>query len=126
MKKRKKKSNRKIFGKELTIDLKDCDPKTIRSAKKIKEYAAGICKEINIKPYGKTIVERFALHIDYAAGYSLVQLIQSSLVSAHFSELWNRAYINLFSCSNFDKKRAVKFSKKFFKARVFKQKTSIR
>ena len=124
--KKRKKLDRKFFGKELIIDLYDCDPKIIRSAKKIKEYAAGICREMKVRPYGKTIVKRFALHLDHAAGYSLVQLIESSLVSAHFSELWNRVYINLFSCKDFNHKKAIEFSKKFFKGKILRQKVSIR
>jgi len=124
--KKKKRLNRKVFGKELIIDLYDCDPKIIRSAKKIKEYATKICREIKVKPYGKAIIKRFALHLDHAAGYSLVQLIESSLVSAHFSELWNRVYINLFSCKDFNHKKAIEFSRKFFKGKILKQRVFIR
>lgn len=116
----------KIFGKELVIDLYDCDPKTIRSGKMLKEYAISLCKVMNVKPYGKTVVKRFALHIGHAAGYSLVQLIESSLLSGHFSELWNRAYLNMFSCNDFDEEKATQFAIKFFKAKKAKIKVTIR
>jgi len=33
----------KIYGKELILDLYDCDPKIIRSKKKILEYSNKIC-----------------------------------------------------------------------------------
>ncbi|MDP1538849.1 MAG: S-adenosylmethionine decarboxylase [bacterium] len=116
----------KIYGKELTLDLYDCDPKIIRSKKKILEYSNKLCDLIKVKKYGKPIIERFALHLDYAAGYSLVQLIESSLVSGHFSELWNGAYINIFSCKDFDDKKAAAFTKKFFNAKIIKKRTLIR
>jgi S-adenosylmethionine/arginine decarboxylase-like enzyme len=121
-----KKETKKMFGKEFVLDLGDCNPKTIRSAKKIKEYAIKVCQELKVKPFGKTIVKRFALHVDFAAGYSMVQLIETSLISAHFSELWNRAYINLFSCKDFDHEKAAKFSVKFFEGKIIKQKVTIR
>lgn len=118
--------NKKIFGKELILDLYECNPKSIRSKKKILEYSNKLCKLIKVKKYGKPIIERFALHLDYAAGYSLAQLIESSLVSGHFSELWNRAFINIFSCKDFDAKKAASFTKKFFNAKKIKERILIR
>jgi len=116
----------KIYGKELILDLYDCDPKIIRSKKKILEYSNKICDLIKVKKYGKPIVERFALHCDYAAGYSLVQLIESSSITGHFSELWNRAFINIFSCKSFNHKIAINFTKKFFGAKKVKSQILIR
>jgi S-adenosylmethionine/arginine decarboxylase-like enzyme len=117
---------KKIYGKELILDLINCDPKIIRSKKKILEYSTRLCNLIKVKKYGKPIVERFALHLDHAAGYSLVQLIESSLVSGHFSELWNRAFINIFSCKDFDDKKVVVFTKKLFNAKKIKKRILIR
>lgn len=116
----------KIYGKELILDLYDCDPKIIRSKKKILEYSNKLCNLIKVKKYGKPICERFALSNPPAAGYSLVQLIESSLVSGHFSELWNRAFINIFSCKLFNHKIATDFTKKFFKAKKIKNRILIR
>jgi S-adenosylmethionine/arginine decarboxylase-like enzyme len=123
---RKSNQKQKIFGQELIMDLYDCNSETIRSKKKILEYIDKICEVINVKKYKKAIVERFALHLDYAAGYSFVQLIESSLVSGHFSELWNRAYINLFSCKPFNAEKAIEFTKKFFEAKKVKKRVLIR
>ena len=117
MKKNKKLKMNKDYGKELILDLYDCNPKSIGSKKKILEYSNKLCNLIKVKKYGKPIVKRFALHLDYAAGYSLVQLIEASLISGHFSELWNRAYINIFSCKLFNDKKVTDFTKKFFKAK---------
>jgi len=117
---------KKIYGKELILDLMDCDPKIIRSKKKILEYSNKLCDLIKVKKYGKPLIERFALHIDFAAGYSLVQLIESSSISAHFSELWNRAFINIFSCKSFNHKIAINFTKKFFGAKKVKSQILIR
>lgn len=116
----------KIFGKELILNLQGCDPKSVRSKRKILEYSKKICDLIKVKRYGKPIIERFALHLDHAAGYSLVQLIESSLVSGHFSELWNAAYINIFSCKDFDEKKAIAFTKKFFNGKKIEKTILIR
>jgi len=121
-----KKIKKKIYGKELILDLVDCDPEIIRSKKKILEYSNKLCNLLKVKKYGKPLIERFALHLDHAAGFSLVQLIESSSISGHFSELWDRAFINIFSCKLFDDKKAANFTKIFFKAKKIKKRVLIR
>jgi len=124
--KNKKLEMKKNYGKELILDLFECDPKIIRSKKKILEYSNKICNLIKMKKYGKPTCERFGFGKDFTAGFSLVQLIESSLVSGHFSELWNKVYINIFSCKNFDDKKAAAFTEKFFKAKKIKNRVLIR
>jgi len=124
--KNKKLEMKKNYGKELILDIFECDPKIIRSKKKILEYSNKICNLIKMKKYGKPTCERFGFGKDFTAGFSLVQLIESSLVSGHFSELWNKVYINIFSCKNFDDKKAAAFTEKFFKAKKIKNRVLIR
>ncbi|MBZ9578628.1 S-adenosylmethionine decarboxylase [Patescibacteria group bacterium] len=107
----------KVYGNELILDLFDCDPKIIRSKKKILEYSNRLCDLIKVEKYGKPIIERFGFGKDFTVGFSLVQLIESSLISGHFSELWNGAFINIFSCKLFNDKKAIDFTKKFFNAK---------
>ncbi|MBZ9569453.1 S-adenosylmethionine decarboxylase [Patescibacteria group bacterium] len=122
----KKVKNKRTYGKELIMDLFDCDPKIIRSKKKILEYSNRLCDLIKVKKYGKPIIERFGFGKDFTAGFSLVQLIESSSVTCHFSELWNRAFINIFSCKLFNDKKATDFTKKFFNAKRIKNRVIIR
>ncbi|UZE93512.1 MAG: S-adenosylmethionine decarboxylase [Candidatus Nealsonbacteria bacterium] len=119
-----KENQSKIYGQELIMDLYDCDPKILRSKKKILEYSNRICKLIKVKKYGRAIIKRFGT--GSIAGFSLVQLIETSLVSGHFSELWDRAFINIFSCKLFNDKKTKDFTKKFFKAKKIKSRTIIR
>ena len=116
----------KAYWGELILDLYDCNPKIIRSKKKILEYTNKICNLIKMKKYGKPLIERFGFGKDFTVGYSLVQLIETSSITAHFSELCNRAYINIFSCKLFNHKIATDFTKKFFKAKKFKNRILIR
>ena len=124
--KNKKLEMEKNYGKELILDLFECDPKIIRSKKKILEYSNKICNLIKMKKYGKPICERFGFGQGFTTGYSLIQLIESSSITAHFSELWNKVYINIFSCKNSDDKKATVFTKKFFKAKKIKNRVLIR
>jgi len=120
------KTNKKIFGQELILDLYDCNPKVICSKKKLKEYVDKLCKLIKMKKFGKTIVLKFGFGTDFTVGFSLAQFIETSLISGHFSELWNTAHINIFSCKKFNSNKAANFTKRFFGAKAMKKKVLMR
>jgi S-adenosylmethionine/arginine decarboxylase-like enzyme len=106
------------FGQELTVDLYECDVKKISDGEHIKQYVIKLCDEIiMMKRYGEALVPHFGHDNPVTSGYSLVQLIETSCVSAHFSEYKKAVYINIFSCKWFDPKKAEEFSKKWFGAK---------
>ena len=104
------------FGMEVVLDLYDCNLETIRSKEKLQEYTRELCQVIGMTPYGAPFAERFGLNEAKTAGYSIVQLIETSSITGHFSEERNSAYINIFSCKEFEPKQAAEFSKDFFEA----------
>ena len=113
----KKKTKQVTFGWELVLNLYDCDLKTISSKKKIQEYVNKLCRQIKMKKYGKTWIPYFGHKEPHTKGYSLVQLMETSSITGHFSEFKRSVYINIFSCKPYDQKKAKAFSKKFFKAK---------
>lgn len=121
-----KKIKKPIYGYELIIDLFECDPRVITSQTKLQEYVDKLCKLIKMKKYGKTILAHFGENHPHTKGYSLIQLIETSSITGHFSELWNSAYINIFSCKKYDYTLAKKFTKQFFKAKRMKSRFIIR
>ena len=108
---------KKTYGYELVMDLYDCDMEVLTSRKKLKEYVDRLCKLIKMKKFGKTLIPYFGDNAAYTKGYSLVQLIETSSITGHFSELWKTAYINIFSCLKYDQEKAKKFTKEFFGAK---------
>ena len=52
------------------------------------------------------------------SGFSMTQLIETSLVSGHFANNTNAAYLDIFSCKWYDVKKVKVFSKKFFESKV--------
>jgi S-adenosylmethionine decarboxylase len=105
------------FGLEVVLDLYECDPKIVRSKKKLSEFVTKLCKILNMKKYGKTLLPHFGHNKPHTAGYSMLQFIETSSITGHFSELWNSAYINIFSCRDFDTDKAIEFSVSFFAAK---------
>ncbi len=105
-----------LWGVECSIDLKECDPKIIRSKKEMKRFLIEVTDYLKVKRWGKPTIANFGDRDDIA-GFSIVQLIETSLISGHFVDKTNAAYINLFSCAYFDPIKAANFTKKFFKAK---------
>ncbi|MBI2587492.1 S-adenosylmethionine decarboxylase, partial [Candidatus Amesbacteria bacterium] len=75
------------FGQELILDLYECDPKKISDGEYIKLFVIKLCDEvIMMKRYGEPFIPHFGHDNPIASGYSLVQLIETYSVTAHFSE----------------------------------------
>lgn len=112
-----------FYGQELVLNLYDCDLKKISSAKEIKKFVFELCDNvIHMKRYGKPLIPHFGHDNPITSGYSLVQLIETSSVTAHFSELKKSVYLNIFSCAWFDPKKTAAFCKTFFRAKRFTSK----
>lgn len=106
------------FGQELALNLYDCDPTKISSAEEIKKFVVTLCDDIILmRRYGEPLIPHFGHENPITSGYSLVQFIETSSVTAHFSEYQRCAYINIFSCSWFDEKKTAQFCKTFFGAK---------
>ena len=116
----KEKFNKKrAWGILTSIDLFNCDPEIIRDERLIKKYVKELCELIKMKRFKETQVVYFG-EDKKVAGYSMVQLIETSLISGHFANQSNSAYIDIFSCKYYDPLKAGEFTKKFFKAKKIK------
>ena len=103
-----------IFGYELCLDLFDCDLATIKSKAKLIQYLMELCVQIDMKRYGSPMIKWFGS--GDIQGYSMMQLIETSSIVGHFSEKKLTAYLNIFSCKEYDVDKAAQFTKQFFKA----------
>lgn len=112
------KKEKDYFGQELILNLYGCDLKKISSGKEIKKFVVTLCDDvIKMKRYGNALIPHFGHDNPITSGYSLVQLIETSSVTAHFSEFKKSVYLNIFSCAWFDPKKTEQFCKKFFGAK---------
>ncbi len=73
-----------MWGRHLVLDCSSCDRETVRDPGVIREFCADLVSSIAMVAYGKPVLEHFATHLPEAAGYSLVQLIETSAVTGHF------------------------------------------
>lgn len=106
----------KCWGVESSLDLYGCNPETIRDAEKIKQFVIELCDLIDMKRYGECHVVNFGEE-ERVAGYSMFQLIETSNISGHFANATNAAYLNIFSCKEYNVSLAEDFCKRFFEAK---------
>ena len=106
-------SNHKPWGQHLVLDLGGCN-ENICQKESISIFVKELVKEIDMVAYGEPIIVHFAEHSYEAAGYSLVQLIETSAIMGHFSDNNRDAYLDIFSCKCIDKGVAIRVVEKHF------------
>lgn len=70
-------------------------------------------KDIDMVPYGEPMIVMFGT--GNKKGYTLVQLIETSNICAHFVEETNDMYLDVFSCKNFEEDTVKKLVSDYFK-----------
>ncbi len=101
------------WGIASAVDIYDCDPEKIRDAAFIKSFVVQLCELIDMKRFGETQVVHFG-EDEKVAGFSMVQLIETSLISAHFANLTNTVYLDVFSCKTYDPEMVKQFAQNSF------------
>jgi len=104
------------WGLQTSLDIYDCNPETIRDKEKIIDYVVRLCDLIGMKRFGECQVVHFG-EDERVAGYSMLQLIETSLISGHFANLTNTAYLDIFSCKMYDPEVVARFSQEFFEGK---------
>ncbi|MBR9677290.1 S-adenosylmethionine decarboxylase [Candidatus Woesearchaeota archaeon] len=113
--------NTKQWGQLTIIDLFNCDKKIITNKKLLTKFVQDLCKQINMLPYGKTLIKKFGGA--KLKGYSLMQFIETSSIVLHVDENKNNVFVDVFSCKSFDVQKAKQFSQQYFMAQSSKTKT---
>ena len=88
------------WGHHLVANFGKCSPSSIRCAHNITNFSNALVKKIDMVPYGEPMVKHFGS--GNKAGFTLVQLIETSNITAHFVEETNDIYLDVFSCKKFD------------------------
>ncbi len=113
------------WGMSLCVDLKDCNSKIMRDAEKVKEFADKLCKLLEVKKFGETTVVDFGEN-PRVTGFSMTQLIETSLISGHFANNSNAIYLDIFSCKEYPPYKAAEFCQEFFEAKSYNIKINFR
>lgn len=111
------------YGKELILDLAVCDPSTF-NRESIGNYFDELCELIDMEPENRHFWDDVGIPEDKkqtnpkTKGTSAVQFILTSTIVVHTLELTKTAYVNIFSCKDFDTEEACIFTIEWFGAKV--------
>lgn len=114
-----------MWGKHLVVDMKgsDLSKYLVTDKNNIVSFVRMMVDAIGMNPYGEPIVEYFAKHNKKVAGYTLVQLIETSSITGHFVDINGDGYIDIFSCKSFSTSTAIKIINEYFKPTSIKTTT---
>jgi len=107
------------WGYHLILDCADCDKYAIDDYETIYKFTKQLVQDIDMVAYGEPQIVSFGS--GNKAGYSLVQLIETSNISGHFVpddlEGGNAVYLDVFSCKPYDHQVVIDLVKKYFNAK---------
>jgi S-adenosylmethionine/arginine decarboxylase-like enzyme len=106
-------ADNKYWGYHMTLDLGGCDHEALTSYDTIYGFAKDLVEKIDMVAYGEPQIVNFGS--DDKAGYTLVQLIETSNICGHFVNSLNEAYLDVFSCKEFDEQTVLACVEQWFK-----------
>lgn len=106
------------WGKHLVLNARACDISRANDPQYIFDFAKELVKLIAMIPFGDPQVVHFADGKD-KAGWTVVQLIETSNIIGHFLDNNGDLYLDVFSCKDFSEQQVVDFlNEKFFPEKV--------
>lgn len=101
------------WGYHSVLNVALCESKSIRSYKNIAIFSKELVKRIDMVAYGRPKIVMFGT--GNKKGYTLVQLIETSNITAHFCEEDNAMFLDVFSCKPYNKDDVTDVVNEFFK-----------
>ena len=107
------------YGLELILDLHKCDASTFRRAD-IERFCVALCEVIDMERCDLYFWDDLGVPNEdqqtdpKTKGTSAVQFILTSTIVIHTLDLMKTAYVNIFSCKEFDTDEAAQFAAKWF------------
>ena len=107
------------WGYHLILDCAELNPEAINDPDIIYNFVKRLVKDIDMVAYGEPQIVNFGS--GNKAGYTLVQLIETSNICAHFvpddGMGGNAMYLDVFSCKEYDDEIVIKLVKEYFGAK---------
>ena len=110
------------WGFHMLLDCAELDHNAITSHDTIYNFTKRLVNDIDMVAYGEPQIVNFGS--GNKAGYTLVQLIETSNIVAHFvpddGMGGNAMYLDVFSCKEYDDQIVIKLVKEFFSAKYIR------
>jgi S-adenosylmethionine/arginine decarboxylase-like enzyme len=101
------------WGYHLILDCSGADHESITSHDNVYNFTKEVVEKIDMVAYGEPQIVKFGS--GNKAGFTLVQLIETSNICAHFCDDTDTFYLDVFSCKTFDPQIVLDLCIKYFK-----------
>ena len=112
------------WGFLLSLDVAGCDIDKITDPENVKNFSNTLVERIDMEKFGEPYVVLFGT--GNKRGLTLVQLITTSNICAHFNETDGSLYFDCFSCKPFSNETVKQTVVEFFGAKSIKEHFIIR
>jgi S-adenosylmethionine/arginine decarboxylase-like enzyme len=91
----------KPWGYHTSLDCAGCNPELMQNKLLVRAWILHLVAEIGMTPVGAPIIEYTAGDHPDKAGFTVVQIIVTSSITAHFVDASGHIYVDVFSCREF-------------------------
>ena len=88
------------WGWHTIFDCSDCDQQAMTDRKTVYDFAKQLVVDIDMIAFGEPMIYNFGS--GDKEGFTLVQLIETSDITAHFADEKQAIFIDVFSCKKYD------------------------
>lgn len=102
------------WGYHLILDCSGCDQKLMSDRTNVDRWIRTLVRDIDMQPIGEPVIDYTAGEFPDKAGFTVVQIIVTSSIVAHFIDRDGHIYLDVFSCKTFDPEVVKRSMKEFF------------
>ncbi|MBM38110.1 MAG: hypothetical protein CMO97_03460 [Woeseia sp.] len=114
------------WGYHTVFDCWDCDRTAIQDKNTVRNFITTLVKDIDMVPIGDPQISQTAIGQDDKEGFTAIQIIETSSITAHFINSSGSLYLDVFSCKKFDRGIVQMLIKQFFNPKSIKKESLIR
>ena len=113
----------KTYGKELILDLHECNPKRFTRSS-ISSFLTILCGKIDMEACDlyfwdyRGYADDYKMAPAHLKGTSAIQFISTSNITIHTLDVLRKVFLNIFSCKDFDIDIVVLFAEKHFGGKI--------
>ena len=114
------------WGYHSVFDCWDCDRTAIQDKNTVRNFITTLVKDIDMVPIGNPQITQTAVGQDDKEGFTAIQIIETSSITAHFINSTGSLYLDVFSCKKFDREIVQMLIKQFFNPKAIRKESLIR
>lgn len=102
------------WGYHLILDCSGCNSQLMSDRFNVDRWIRQLVRDIDMQPIGEPSIEYTAGEFPDKAGFTVVQIIVTSSIVAHFIDRDGHIYLDVFSCKEFDSEVVKASMREFF------------